>query len=208
MKLSELARVIDAEVAGDGNADVSACATLEEASAGQLSFLTNPKYIDQLRTTRATAVVVSPDVTTDRANLTFLRAKDAYFAFRNAVVSLHGFRVHPHAGVHPRAHVDETAFVGEGSTLYPGVYVGPRARVGRECILYPNVCVYDDCIIGDRVIIHAGTSVGHDGFGHATHKGAHHKIPQTGNVVIEDDVEIGANCCIDRATLGSTIIGR
>jgi UDP-3-O-[3-hydroxymyristoyl] glucosamine N-acyltransferase len=92
--------------------------------------------------------------------------------------------------------------------LYPGVFVGPRARVGRDCILYPNVVVYDDCVVGDRVILHANTTIGEDGFGYATHRGEHHKIPQIGNVVIEDDVELGANCAIQRATLGSTVIGR
>jgi UDP-3-O-[3-hydroxymyristoyl] glucosamine N-acyltransferase len=88
------------------------------------------------------------------------------------------------------------------------VVVGPRATLGRDCVLYPNVVIYDDCVLGDRVTIHAGTSIGHDGFGYATQKGIHHKIPQVGNVVIEDDVEIGANCTVDRATLGSTVIGK
>jgi UDP-3-O-[3-hydroxymyristoyl] glucosamine N-acyltransferase len=128
-------------------------------------------------------------------------------------VKLHGYRRHPHRGIHPAAHVDPSASVGEGTVIYPGVYVGPRARVGRDCILYPNVVVYDDCVLGDRVVLHAGTSIGHDGFGFATAKGpdgvvAHHKIPQVGNVVVEDDVEMGANCAVDRATLGSTVIGR
>ena len=140
--------------------------------------------------------------------LALLKARDPYYAFMRAVVALHGHRAHPHAGVHPRAHVDPTATVGAGSVLYPGAFVGPRATVGRDCILYPNAVVYDDCVLGDRVIVHAGTSIGHDGFGFATHKGEHHKIPQVGNVVVEDDVEFGANCSIERAALGSTVIGR
>lgn len=103
--------------------------------------------------------------------------------------------------------------MGEGCVFYPGVFIGPRARIGRDCIFFPNVVVYDDCIIGDRVTLHAGVSIGHDGFGYATKKDAdgtyrHHKIPQAGNVIIEDDVEMGANCAVDRATLGSTVIGR
>ena len=108
----------------------------------------------------------------------------------------------------PEAHVDASAVVGSGSILYPGVYVGPRASVGKNCILYPNAVVYDDCILGDRVTLHAGAVVGQDGFGYSTHKGTHHKIPQIGNVIIEDDVEIGASVAIQRATLGSTVIGR
>jgi UDP-3-O-[3-hydroxymyristoyl] glucosamine N-acyltransferase len=124
------------------------------------------------------------------------------------VVALHGYRQHPHTGISPQAHVDPAATIGEGSVLYPGVYVGPRARIGRDCILYPNSVVYDDCILGDRVTLHAGAVVGEDGFGYATHDGRHHKIPQVGIAVLEDDVEVGANCTIDRATLGSTVIGR
>jgi UDP-3-O-[3-hydroxymyristoyl] glucosamine N-acyltransferase len=151
-------------------------------------------------------VVVSPHIKSDRVAL--LKAKDPYYAFTQAMVLLHGYRRHPHAGVHPAAHVDPTATVGPGSVLYPGVYVGPRARVGADCILYPNAVVYDDCVLGDRVTIHAGSVIGVDGFGYATHGGVHHKIPQAGNVVIEDDVEIGANVAIERATLGSTVIGK
>jgi UDP-3-O-[3-hydroxymyristoyl] glucosamine N-acyltransferase len=212
MTLRELAGAIGAELAGgEPGTVVSAVNTLEDAGPGQVTFLSNAKYVPLLETTRASAVIVARGVRSDRVAL--LRTGDPYFAFREAVVKLHGFRRHPHQGIHPAAHVDPTATVGEGTVLYPGVYVGPRAKIGRDCILYPNVVVYDDCVIGDRVILHAGTSVGQDGFGHATRKGpdgvvAHYKIPQTGNVVVEDDVEIGANSAIDRATLGSTVIGR
>ena len=92
--------------------------------------------------------------------------------------------------------------------LYPGAYVGPDARIGDDCVLYPNAVVYDRCTLGDRVLLHANTVVGQDGFGYATHEGAHHKIPQAGNVVIEDDVELGAGCAIERATIGETRIGQ
>jgi UDP-3-O-[3-hydroxymyristoyl] glucosamine N-acyltransferase len=206
LTLSELAARIGAEVVGDGSLVIQSASTLEEAQTGQLSFLANPKYEKQLETTRASAVVVAPMVRSDRLSL--LRAKDPYYAFMQAVVALHGFRKHPHQGIHPKAHVDPTAVVGEGTIIYPFAYVGPRAKIGRDCILYPNVVVYDDCVLGDRVTLHAGTSIGHDGFGYATQKGEHHKIPQVGNVVIEDDVEMGANCSVDRATLGSTVIGK
>ena len=206
MKLSELAKWIGAEVVGNGNLDITSANTLEEAGPGQISFLANPKYASQLETTRASAVVVGLNVSSARVSL--LKTQDPYYAFTQAVVILHGHRKHPHQGIHPNAHVDPTATVGEGTVIYPGCYVGPRAKIGRDCILYPNVVVYDDCILGDRVVIHAGTVIGNDGFGYATQKGVHHKIPQVGNVIVEDDVEIGANCAIERATLGSTIIGK
>jgi len=211
MTLQELAGKINATVAdggGDPSAAATSCATLEEAAPGQVSFLTNPKYVKQLETTRATAVVVSPAVTSARQDLVLLQAKDPYYAFMQAVVLLHGHRVHPHQGIHPQAYVDPTANVGEGTVVYPGAFVGPRATVGRDCILYPNAVVYDDCVLGDRVTLHAGAVIGTDGFGYATHQGVHHKIPMTGNVILEDDVEIGANCAIQRATLGSTVIGK
>jgi UDP-3-O-[3-hydroxymyristoyl] glucosamine N-acyltransferase len=160
-----------------------------------------------LETTRASAVVAALSVKAVK-NTVLLKASDPYFAFRQAVVKLHGFRKHSHQGVHPKAHVEHSASVGEGSILYPGVYIGPNARVGRDCILYANAVVYDNCVLGDRVIVQSGAVIGADGYGFATHKGEHHKIPQTGNVVVEDDVEIGACCSIERAMLGSTLIGK
>ena len=208
LTLTQLAERLGAEAVGDGGLVIHSAHTLEEAGPGQVSFLANPKYLPQLAATRAAAVIVAPTVNVVEGGPALLRARDPYFAFMQAVVALHGHRAHPHAGVHPKAHVDPTATVGAGSVLYPGVFVGPRAVVGRDCVLYPNVVVYDDCVLGDRVIVHAGTCIGHDGFGFATHRGEHHKIPQVGNVVVEDDVELGANCSIQRAALGSTVIGR
>lgn len=206
MRLDELAGKIGAELVGDGGIEVSGVAALEDAVPGQLSFLANAKYAKQLETTNASAVIVQGKVNSPR--LALLKTQDPYFAFRNAVVLLHGYRRHPFKGVHPRATVDETATVGDGTVIYPGAYVGPRARIGRDCILYPNAVVYDDCILGDRVILQAGAVVGGDGFGYATHNGEHHKIPQVGNVILEDDVEVGPNSTISRAALGSTMIGK
>jgi UDP-3-O-[3-hydroxymyristoyl] glucosamine N-acyltransferase len=207
MTVSELAAAIGAElVGGDGSAQVTSAATLDAAQPGQVSFLSNRRYMDQLAATKASAVIVAPGVKHD--GVTLLKTADPYYAFRKAVVALHGFRKHPFTGVHPRANVDESAVVGEGSVIYPGAYVGPGVKVGRECIVYANASIYDGCVLGDQVIIHAGAVIGVDGFGYATHKGVHHKIPQVGNVVLEDDVEIGANACIARAALGSTVIGK
>lgn len=211
LTLGELAKRIGAELVGDPAVVIESCATLEDARSGQVSFLANPKYASQIDTTQASAVVVGPTVKSDKVAL--LKAKDPYYAFTLAMVALHGHRQHPHTGIHPTAHIDPTATIGEGTVVYPNVFVGPRAKVGKDCILYANVVIYDDCVLGDRVTIHANTTIGQDGFGYATHAGPegypiHHKIPQVGNVLIEDDVEIGANCAIERATLGSTVIGK
>jgi UDP-3-O-[3-hydroxymyristoyl] glucosamine N-acyltransferase len=206
MRLDELAKKINAELVGDGSIEVTSAATLDSAGHGQVSFVSNPKYAKQLLTTRASAAVVAPFVKSD--HLALLKAKNPYYTFRQAVVLLHGFRKHPHTGVHPAAHIDPTATIGEGTVIYPGVFAGPNAKIGRDCILYSNVNIYDNCILGDRVIVHAGATLGVDGFGFATEAGVHHKIPQIGNLVVEDDVEIGANCAIERGALESTIIGR
>jgi len=206
MTLAQLAETIGAQIVGDASVQVGAASTLDDATADHVSFLSNPQYEKKLATTRAGAVIVARNITCERLNL--LKAPDPYLAFAKAVIALHGHRAHPHSGIHPRAFVEPTATVGEGSVLYPGVYVGPRVRVGRDCILYPNAVIYDDTVLGDRVIVHAGASVGHDGFGFATSKGVHHKIPQVGKVIVEDDVEIGANAAIQRAALGATIIGK
>jgi UDP-3-O-[3-hydroxymyristoyl] glucosamine N-acyltransferase len=205
MRLSELAGQIGAELSGDGEVDIRSVASLEEAGPGQVSFLSNAKYGKEFADTKATAVIVGKNVKADRTGL--LRCEDPYYAFAQTMMLLHGQRRHPHAGIHAGARVDASAVIGEGTVVYPGAFVGPRVRVGRDCILYPNAVIYDDCVIGDRVIIHAGTVIGVDGFGYATHKGVHHKIPQPANVTIENDVEIGANCTIARGALNNTTIG-
>jgi UDP-3-O-[3-hydroxymyristoyl] glucosamine N-acyltransferase len=227
MKLTELAEAIGAELrlpqGVDAEREVRGCAALDDAGPEEVSFLANPRYAAKVATTRAAAVIVGTGV--DCEGRTLLRTADPYFAFRNAVVALHGFRTHP-AGNSSLAVIDPTASVGEGCTihpfavvsaqarvgkrcvLYPHTFIGPGAVVGDDCQLFPGVTVYDRCVLGNRVTLHAGTVIGQDGFGYATHKGAHHKIPQVGNAVVEDDVEMGANCSIDRATVGSTVIGK
>jgi UDP-3-O-[3-hydroxymyristoyl] glucosamine N-acyltransferase len=205
MKLSDIAEKIGAELVGDPEIEIQSIAALEEAGPGQLSFLSNTRYLQDFKATRASAVIVPGGVESNGPSL--LRCKDSYYAFAQAMVLLHGHRRHPHAGVHPRANVDPTATIGENTVIYPGAFVGPHTRIGRDCVLYPNVVIYDSCVVGDRVSIHAGTVIGVDGFGYATHGGVHHKIPQAGGVTIGDDVEIGANCTIARGALVNTVIG-
>lgn len=229
MTVAQLAERTGATPAGRDAADavVDHCASLDEAGPGAVTFLVNRKYADRLKTTRATAVIVGKGV--EAPEQTLLVADDPYFAFRNAVVALHGFREHPRfdeSPISPQAVVHPSARLGEGCVVHPFAVIGPGARLGRNCVVYPHcfigtdatlgddcvlhpsVTVYDRCVIGDRVTLHAGCVIGQDGFGYATHAGEHHKIPQVGHVVIEDDVEMGANCSIDRATVGATVIGR
>jgi UDP-3-O-[3-hydroxymyristoyl] glucosamine N-acyltransferase len=231
--LKELAQKIDARVDGDGSRLVSGCAPIEHAGPDDITFLANTKYARFLPTTKAAAVIVDAR-TPCPPHVVKLIAADPYFAFRSAMVALYGFRGHPrpicaagggecisaHAAVHPdaligaatavhpHATVEARARIGQRCVLYPGSYVGPDAVIGDDCALFPNVVIYDRCILGNRVTVHANTVIGSDGFGYATSKGAHHKIPQAGIVVIEDDVELGAGCAIERATMGETRIGK
>ena len=221
--LNDLAAQLGGDLTCDGDVLIDGIASIEAATPTQLAFLANDKYEKYMEATRAAAVLVSRDY--DGPGQRLLRCDDPYFAFRNAMVAMVGFRQPHFDGVDPTASIDPAARLGEGvrvgsgvhvgpgsvigdrCTLYPNVVVGPGCRLGDDCTLHPNVTLYDGTIVGARVTIHAGSSIGHDGFGFATHKGVHHKIPQAGWVEIGDDVEIGACCAIDRATMGATVIG-
>jgi UDP-3-O-[3-hydroxymyristoyl] glucosamine N-acyltransferase len=212
------------EVDGDKTVCISSVATLDEARDGQLSFLSNPKYHKDLQTTQASAVLVKPDVQAN-GGMNLLRTADPYAAVTAAIIKLHGYRRHPAWGRSPQAHISPTAVVGENPniapgayiddevrigknpTIYPGVYIARGCRIGDDVSLFPNVVIYDGCVLGDRVTIHAGSVIGEDGLGYAPVGEKWVKIPQIGNAVLGDDVEIGAGCAIDRATLGSTLIG-
>ncbi len=227
-RLSDLAEHLrklgmNATVEGDAGRAVVAVATLEEATADQISFLANPKYEAALQTTAAGAVIVAIDQSAPK-HLTVLRTPDPYAAVMAVIVHIHGYRKHRRVGRHDRAAIDPSATIGENAqiqhgvtieadvrigrnaVLYPGVYIAERCRIGDDCVLFPNVVLYDGVILGNRVTIHAGSVIGEDGLGYAPVGGRWHKIPQIGIVEIGDDVEIGANCSIDRATLGRTII--
>ena len=220
----ELAEHVGGTVDGDGNVTITGAATLSDAGCGDVSFLANPKYEKEMRTSTASAIVVGPDVCDP--DKTLIRCADPYYSFMQIVVLLHGYREHQPIGISPRASVAESAkiganvdihdfvcvsaevSIGDNTSIYPNCTIGPGSKIGKDCVIYPNVTIYDGCTIGDRVTIHSGTIIGEDGFGYVTHGGIHHKIPQIGGVAIEDDVDIGANCAIDRGTLGDTVISR
>jgi len=231
MTLAQLAQTIEATVRGDQNHTVTSCTGLDDAESQHVSFLANQKYSGKLQDTNAGAVLVSAkDAESAPESLNLLVAADPYYAFRQAIVTLHGYREQPATGiseqaiVHPTAtigadvciqpfaYVEGGATIGDRTVIYPHCYVAKDAVIGEDCVLYPNVTVYNKCVLGNRVILHSGCVIGQDGFGYATHQCEgeplrHHKIPQIGNAVIHDDVELGANCAIDRATVGSTTVG-
>lgn len=228
--LADLGRMLEAQgmqptFEGDLRQPIRGVATLEEAGPEHVSFLSNPKYEKMLQATRAGAVVLRPDVNAP-PGFARIRVSDPYAAITVLIVRLHGYRqhrapasatgasIHPTAEigersiVHPGATIDEQVVIGKSAVIYPGCYVGPRCRLGDNVTLYPNVVVYDDTILGSRVTIHANSVIGEDGLGYAPVNDQWVKIPQIGIVEVQDDVEIGAGCAIDRATLGRTVIGR
>ncbi len=229
--LAALAAHVGGEVVGDGALELGRVAPLEEAGPRDLSFLSNRKYRRAFEASRAGAVLVEPEEEAPPGR-TLLRAKNAYLAFARIATLFHPPAeavpgLSPHAVVQPGARVDPTAqvmalaYVGEGANigprciLHPSSCVGPGATLGEGCVLWPGAVVRDGCTLGKRVVLEPGCVVGADGYGFAFdpvgQDGSgphHHKVPQTGSVVIEDDVELGANACVDRATLGETRIGR
>ncbi len=227
--LAELAAHVGGEVDGDPSIAIRGVNGLADAGPGDITFYGNPRYRDQLATTRASAVLVSAwlQVPVGRVQVKVAHPHLAYAQIstlfhppaRFAPGISEGAHVDPSARVHPSATVmagatvGPGAEVGAGSVLFPGVYLGEESRVGAHCLLYANVTVRERCQLGERVTLHPGCVIGADGFGFAFDPGgeqgpSHVKIPQTGIVRIEDDVEIGACSCVDRATQGETVIGR
>ncbi len=221
--LKDLAELTGGTLDGDGTIVITGVAGIKEAAPGHITFLANPKYLKELKATKASAVIVSPD--TQVEGKPAIRAKNPYLAFSKIVSAfapvinrptgiMQGANISSGATVglgvtiYPGVYVADGADISEGVTLFPGVYIGEGSIVGKGSILYPNVTVREGVKIGERVIIHAGAVVGADGFGYATDGGKHHKIPQIGGVIIEDDVEVGANTTIDRGALGNTVVKR
>ena len=221
--LDTVAKAIDGTVVGDGSVEITGVAGIREAQEGDLTFLANPRYEPYLACTHASAIIVAENHR--NVGKPLIQNSNPYLAFLKAVRFFQGDDERPAPGVHPTAvlasdaSVDSTAFVGPHVVLERGASVGPRSivqagcyvgsgvRIGAETLLYPNVTVREGCEIGDRVIVHSGTVIGSDGFGFVRDGEIHRKLPQVGNVVVEDDVELGACVTIDRATTGTTRIG-
>jgi UDP-3-O-[3-hydroxymyristoyl] glucosamine N-acyltransferase len=222
VKLRELAARLDCRLDGDGELDVIRVAGMQDAQPGDITFLANPKYEKLLASTRATAVILKEEA--PAAPCAMLRARDPYLAFARAVslfapVSRPAPGIHALAAIAPDAHIGadasvgpfvaigEGARIGDRSVIYPNVTIGAGAQVGSDCIIHSNVAVRERCTLGDRVILQNGVVVGGDGYGFVRRgDGTHEKIPQVAVVVIEDDVELGANTTVDRPAVGETRI--
>lgn len=222
--LGEIAQILNGEVVGDPNIIITGVCGIKEAVEGDLTFIANPKYLSLIKATKASAIITSKDVKqapkpiicTDNPSLAFAKMVSLLAPNENC---------HPH-GIHPQAVIggnvklgknvaiqafcviEDEVVIGDDSIFYAGVYVGRHTKIGKNALVYPGVSIRERVQIGDRVIIHSGSVIGSDGFGFATVRGVHHKIPQIGTVIIEDDVEIGANVTIDRARFDKTLICR
>ena len=221
MKLSELATLLGAELIGQGDIEIRGASGIGEAGAGHITYVADERHLRDLERSRASAAIVPLGAQT--LHLPVLRVKNPRLAFARMLDLLYkkpyapagtsgkavigrNVEVGKDITIHPYVVVADGAKIGNRVILYPGVYVGEGSIIGDDSVMYPNVTIRDGVVIGSRVIIHSGTVIGSDGFGFVTDSGKHHKIPQVGGVVIQDDVEIGANCTVDRATLGKTVI--
>jgi UDP-3-O-[3-hydroxymyristoyl] glucosamine N-acyltransferase len=223
MTLSEIARLIDGTIIGDGNVQISGIAKIEDAKKGDITFQANPKYSKYLKTTQASAVIVPMEIQ-ESFDVSLIKAKNPYFAFLQVVNIFFPSVPLVEKGIHdtvmigeeteleedlsigPNVIIGKKCRIGKGTIIMPGVVVGDEVVIGEDCTIHANVCLRERVVLGNRIIIHNGVIVGSDGFGFALEGGIYYKIPQIGIVVIEDDVEIGANTTIDRASIGETRI--
>ena len=222
----QISEFINGVIEGDENATVEELSKIESGKPGSLCFLSNPKYENYLYATRASVVIVGRDfVPSEEVKSTLIKVEDPYSAFSVLLKKYNEVNQNTKSGIeqpsfiHPSVKIGQNVFIaafsylaenveiGDNTRILAQVYIGPETKIGKDCTLYPGVKVYNRSVIGDRVMIHGNTVIGSDGFGFAPQSdGTYSKIAQIGNVVIEDDVEIGANTAIDRATMGSTFI--
>lgn len=221
-----IASVVKGTIEGDANAPITGFAKIEEAKPGDITFIANPKYSHFINTTKASAVLVRNDFKPEGDfSTTLIRVADPYVSLADLLTAFQqqksrpcgieqpcfiaeGVEIPEDAYIGAFAYIGKGAVIGKGALIYPQAYIGQNVRIGEQSIIRQGAKIYEDCVIGNRCIIQAGAVIGADGFGFAPRPdGTYEKIPQIGNVVIEDDVEIGANTTVDRATFGSTRIG-
>ncbi len=222
MKLGEIAKIIGGRITGNPEVEITAASGIREAKQGDITFLAEKKNLKYISGTNASAIILKEKI--KGLAVSMLVVDNPYFTFAKALEVLYKKPLNPlgvsdkavigsdasfgdNVTVYPLAYIGSNVAIGAGVTIFPGVYIGDGVSIGDDSIVYPNITIRGDVTIGKRVIVHSGTVIGSDGFGYVLEKGMHYKIPQVGGVIIEDDVEIGANVTIDRATIGNTVIG-
>jgi len=223
---AQIALIINGRIEGDADAKVTSFGKIEEAQNGQLAFLANPKYEDFLYSTKASIIIINESNQLKQPlSATLIRVPDAYSAFATLLDKYQQIKTQQLTGIQQPVYLDqsvrmgenvfigafaylgENVVIGDGVKIFPNAYLGNNVSIGDHTIIHPGVMIYHECIVGRNVVIHSGSVIGSDGFGYAPQSdGTLKKVPQIGNVVIEDGVEIGANTTIDRATIGSTLI--
>lgn len=220
----QIAQFVQGVIEGDENATVNTFAKIEDGKPGAISFLSNPKYTHYIYDTESSIVLVDKSVELEKpTKATLIKVDNAYECVAKLLQLYESMKpkktgIDSLAFISPSAKIGENVYIGafayigdnvvigDGCQIYPNVVICENAKVGKDCLFYPNVTIYHDCHVGNRVTLHAGSVVGSDGFGFAPSENGYDKIPQIGIVTIEDDVEIGANTCIDRSTMGSTYV--
>ena len=222
--LAEIAKIVEGEVVGDKNVVITGLSGIKEAEKGDLTFLANSKYLPLLKKTNASAIIIPRDLKV--SGKSFIRTNNPSLAFaqimsmmsdagKSVLKGIHktaivgsGVILGKNVSIGPYVVVEDKVKIGDNTIVYAGTYIGYETAIGKDCLIYPHVTIREKILIGQRVIIHSGTVVGSDGFGYEQQGGVHKKIPQIGTVLIEDDVEIGANVTIDRARMNKTVIGK
>ncbi len=221
----QIAALVNGNIEGDASAKVSKLAKIEEATTGSLTFLSHPKYVPYLKTTGASVIIITDGITDETSEATLIKVKDSRQAFTILMEAYQQQQftkkgvIEEFTNISPKATVAKDAYIGsfsyigdnttisEGARIYPNVYISENCKIGKNCIIYSGVKIYHDSVIGDNCTLHSGVVVGSDGFGFVPNdKNNYRKMPQIGNVVIENNVEIGSNTTVDRATMGSTVI--
>lgn len=220
MRLSDIAELVKGSVIGDGSVEITGVSGIDSAGENDITFAV-PPHLDQAALTKAAAVIVpetitefsKPAIRVENPRVAFTKLLEIFApqvpivrGVHNLAVMGEGVKLGKNVAIMAFAVIADDAVIGDNTIIYPHTYIGHKTVIGSDNIIYPNVTIRENCKIGDRVIIHSGAVIGSDGFGFVTEKGRHHKVPQVGNVIIEDDVEIGANVGIDRATTSSTVV--
>jgi UDP-3-O-[3-hydroxymyristoyl] glucosamine N-acyltransferase len=223
MKLREFSELVEGTVIGDPGVEITGASGVQNAGRGDITFVTSAKFTKFLQGSPASCVIVKEPL--EGIAITQLQVRNPYYAFAKALelfypapalepgVSETAFvsaeaAIGRDVTVFPMAYIADHASIGDGTIIYPGVFIGRHSTLGKGCVIHPNVTIRENVRIGERVVVHSGSVIGSDGFGYVFEKGIHYKIPQVGGVVVEDDVEIGSNVSIDRATTGDTVIGK
>ena len=222
----QIASFINGKIIGDENTVINGVSPIEGGEEGHLSFVAQERFAHYIEHSKCSVLIVSEKLLTDKPySQTIISVEDAYLSFQilmNLYKEMQGRKsgIEQGAVFHETAKVGENVYVGaftcvsenvkiaDDTQIYPQVYIGKNVKIGKNCILYSGVRIYDYCVIGDNCVIHSNTVIGSDGFGFQPTKDGYQKIPQLGNVILEDNVEVGSNCSIDRGTIGSTIIGK